>query len=79
MRRSIVVALIATEALLACAIVTCSLQLSHWIVRNRMLGDVAASLVHCGHRFIASTHDLAKSTRNIAINGVRVHITIGDA
>ena len=79
MRRSIVVALAFTETLVACAIFACSLQLSHQIVRSRTLGNLAASMVRSGHRLLASTQHFAASTRRIAIDGARVHITMSDA
>ncbi len=79
MKRSIVVALALTETLVACAIFACSLEASHMIARSHTLGTVAASMVRSGHRLFASTRQLAASTRRIAIDGVRVHISIGDA
>ena len=79
MRRWIVASLVVTEAVVACAIFSCSLQFSQLLVRSRTLGNVTASMVRSGHRLLASTQHLAASTRRIAIDGVRVHITIGDA
>jgi hypothetical protein len=79
MRRLLVITLVVTETLVACAIFACSLEASHMIARSRTLGNVASSMVRSGHRLFASTQHLAASTRRIAIDGVRVHISIGDA
>jgi hypothetical protein len=79
MRRAIVVVLVLTESLVACAIFACSLELSHAIGRSRPLGVAAASVVRSAHSVLATSRRLAASTRRIAIDGVRVHISIGDA
>ena len=65
MRRSFVAVLVVIEALVACAIMACSLQLSHRIARNETLGNVATGLLR-------STHSIAQTTRRIAESGVRV-------
>ena len=79
MRRSIVAVLIVTETLVACSIFACSLQFSHAIARSRTLGLVTTSVLRSGHRLVASSQQFAASTRRIAIDGVRVRISIGDA
>jgi hypothetical protein len=79
MRRLLILALVTIETGLAAAIFSCSLQLSHALVRSRSLGDVAATVVRSAHGVLASSRRLAASTRRMAVQGVRVRITIGDA
>jgi len=63
MRQFAVAVLTVVEAMVACAIFACSLELSHAMARNATLGHVA--------------HAVVRSTQRIA--GVRLSITIGHA
>jgi hypothetical protein len=63
MRRIAVAVLTLVEAMVACAIFACSLQLSHVMARDATLGHVA--------------HAVVRSAQRIA--GVQFSITIGHA
>ena len=79
MRRSVVVVLAAIEALVACAIFACALELSRTIDRDETMGTVAAAVVRSTQTLADSTRHLAASTRRLAETGVQLRITIGNA